>query len=280
MNVPNITHGFVTAAGAQVFYRETGPAHGIPVLLLHGFPSSSHQFRRLMDALGSEYRLIAPDYPGFGHTQVPDDFTCTFERLTDVIEAFVLAKGLERLVLYAFDFGGPVGFRLACRQPQRIAGFIIQNANAYDEGLSPLARDTMHSSPEGLRDLFTLTVTRSQYETGAGRRELLSPDGWTLDQHFLDLPGRQRALGSLILDYPSNVRQYPEWQEWLRAHRPPALILWGRGDVFFTEAGARAYLRDLPQAELHLFDTGHFALEECLPAIAPLIADFLKRNIA
>lgn len=233
-----------------------------------------------MDALGAEYRLIAPDYPGFGHTQASDDFAYTFERLTDVIEAFVLAKGLERFVLYAFDFGGPVGFRLASRQPGRIAGFIIQNANAYDEGLSPLARDTMNASTENLRDLFTLPVTRSQYETGAGHPEWLSPDGWTLDQHFLDLPGRQRAQCSLIQDYPSNVRQYPEWQGWLRDHRPPTLILWGRGDVFFTEAGAHAYLRDVPQAELHLFDTGHFALEECLPAIAPLIASFLKRRIS
>lgn len=272
MKIPHITHGFVEAAGVRVFYRETGPEDGIPLLLLHGFPSGSHQFRRLMDALGTRHRLIAPDYPGFGHTEVPNDFECTFERLTDVIEAFVGAMRLEKFMLYLFDFGGPVGLRLALRHPDRIAGLIIQNANAYLEGLSPLVAD---ATPESLAGLLAPAVTRSQYEIGASRPERIAPDGWILDQHFLESPAHQRAQLSLLHDYPSNVAQYSEWQQWLRDHRPPTLIVWGRRDPFFTEAGARAYLRDLPAAELHLFETGHFALEECLPEIAPLIARFL-----
>lgn len=275
MNLPNITHGFIEAAGVRVFYRETGPDTGIPVLLLHGFPSGSHQFRRLMDALGTEHRLIAPDYPGFGHTEAPENFEYTFERLTDVIEAFVAAKRLEKFVLYLFDFGGPVGLRLALRHPDRIAGLIIQNANAYHEGLSPLVTE---ATPESLAGLLAPAVTRSQYETGASRPEWIAPDGWILDQHFLESPERQRAQLALLHDYPSNVAQYPEWQRWLRDHHPPTLIVWGRGDPFFTEAGAEAYLLDLPEAELHLFETGHFALEECLPEIAPLIARFLEQR--
>jgi len=277
MNIPAITHGFVELKNARVFYRETGPADGLPVLLLHGFPSSSHQFRRLMDALGTRHRLIAPDYPGFGHTETNKDFVYTFEQLTDVLEAFVIAKGLNRFVLYTFDFGGPVGFRLALRNPSRIAGLIVQNANAYAEGLSELARNTINAPAENLRGLLNLQVTRSQYETGASRPESIAPDGWTMDQHFLDLPGRQEAQLSLLLDYKSNVQLYPEWQAWLRQHQPPTLIVWGRSDMFFTEAGARAYLRDLPNAELHLFTTGHFALEECLPEIAPRIDAFLNQ---
>lgn len=277
MEIPRITHGFATVGEVRVFYREAGPADGLPLLLLHGFPSASHQFRRLMDALGTRFRLIAPDYPGFGHTEAPADFEYTFDRLAEVVEGFVTALGLRRFVLYAFDFGGPVGLRLAARRPEAIAGLIVQNANAYAEGLSELARETIGAPAEALGDLFTLPVTRSQYEGGTTDPGSISPDGWTLDQHFLELPGRKEAQLALALDYRSNVARYPEWQAWLREQQPPALILWGRNDAFFPEAGARAYLRDLPAAELHLFETGHFALEERLPEIAPLIAGFMER---
>ncbi|WP_328970088.1 alpha/beta fold hydrolase [Streptomyces sp. NBC_00239] len=283
-SVPRITHRHVDVDGVRVFYRETGPADAPVLLLLHGFPSASHQFRRLMDALGGEFRLIAPDYPGFGHTQAPDTFTYGFERLADVVEGFTEALGLTRFALYVFDFGGPVGFRLAERHPERITGLIVQNANAYDEGLSDAARELVARDRENPDDIdaiagfLTTAGTRFQYETGTGRTELVDPDSWTLDQHFLDLPGRKSAQIDLALDYRSNVERYPAWQSWLRAHRPPALILWGEGDPFFTPPGARAYLRDLPDAALHLFPTGHFALEEHLPEIAPLIADFLRRT--
>lgn len=284
MDIPQVAHRFVEVDGVRVFYREAGP-HDAPVLLLlHGFPSASHQFRRLIDALGSRYRLVAPDYPGFGHTEVPDGFTYSFDALADVIEGFVAAIGLDRFVLYAFDFGGPVGFRVAERHPRWIAGLVVQNANAYDEGLSDAARATIANRPgvpgaeARVAELLLLPVTRGQYEGGTADPALVAPDGWTLDQHLLDRPGRKAAQVALGLDYHTNVERYPAWQQWFRDHRPPTLVVWGRNDPFFPEAGAHAYRADLPEAEVHVFDTGHFALEDHLPVIAPLIADFLDRS--
>ncbi|GAA2353284.1 alpha/beta fold hydrolase [Nonomuraea africana] len=283
--IARTAHRHVDVDGVRVFYRESLPERpdAPALLLLHGFPSASHQFRRLIDVLGSRFRLIAPDYPGFGHTQAPQGFTYSFDRLADITEGFVQRIGLTRYVMYVFDFGAPVGFRLAERHPEQIAGLIVQNGNAYEEGLSAGARDFIALRPQTpgaddtIGDLLTLSGTRGQYESGVARPELIAPDGWTLDQHFLDLPGRKEAQIALAFDYHTNVARYPVWQEWLRSHTPPTLITWGRNDPFFPEPGARAYLRDLPNAELHLFDTGHFALEENLPEIAPLIADFLGR---
>ena len=279
--IPRVVHRFVEVDGVRVFYREAGPADAPTLLLLHGFPSASHQFRRLIDALGNRFHLVAPDYPGFGHTEAPETFPYSFESLTDVVEGFVRALGLRRFALYTFDFGGPVGLGLAVRHPEWITGLVVQNANAYTEGLSELAQGLTANRPgvEGaedrIRDILQLPVTRAQYEGGTADPTTVAPDGWTLDQHFLDRPDRQKAQIALALDYHSNIARYPVWQRWLREHRPRTLVLWGTGDAFFTEAGARAYLRDLPEAELHLFDTGHFALEERLPEIAPLIAEFL-----
>ncbi|SEK69354.1 alpha/beta fold hydrolase [Nonomuraea pusilla] len=288
MSLPPIArtaHRHLDVDGVRVFYRESLPDRpdAPTLLLLHGFPSASHQFRRLIDVLGSRYRLIAPDYPGFGHTRAPDGFTYSFDRLADVTEGFVERLGLTRFVMYVFDFGAPVGFRLAERRPEWIAGLVVQNGNAYEEGLSQGARDFIALRPgtpgaeRTIRELLTPEGTRGQYETGVADPGLLSPDGWTLDQHFLDLPGRKEAQVELAFDYHSNVARYGRWQEWLRTHRPPTLITWGANDPFFPEPGARAYLRDVPDAELHLFDTGHFALEDHLPRIAPLIAAFLDR---
>jgi pimeloyl-ACP methyl ester carboxylesterase len=284
--VPNVAHRRVEIDGIPVFYREAGPADAPVLLLLHGFPSASHQFRRLIDALGTRYRLIAPDYPGFGHSGDPDRSAApySFDRITDTVEGFCLALGLDRFVAYLFDFGGPVGMRLAARRPEWFAGLVVQNANAYEEGLSDLARGMVANRPgvhgaEGrVREILELPVTRGQYEGGTGKPEHIAPDGWTLDQHFLDLPGRKDIQVDLALDYHTNIDRYPEWQEWLRRHQPPTLIVWGSGDAFFPEPGAHAYLRDLPSAEVHVFDTGHFALEEKLPEIAPLIAEFLDRT--
>lgn len=289
--IARIRHRHVDVGGIRVFYRESVPVDpdvDTPVmLLLHGFPSSSHQFRRLIDALGSRYRFIAPDYPGFGHSDVPvsatvgGTFSYTFDRLAEVLEGFVEHMELARFVMYVFDFGAPVGFRLALRHPEWISGLVVQNANAYDEGLSAGARDFIAMRPDdagaekAVRDLLTLAATRGQYEGGTSNPELVAPDGWTLDQHFLDLPHRVQPQIDLAFDYRNNLTRYPEWQAWLHAHNPPTLIVWGRNDPFFPAPGARAYLRDVPAAELHLFDTGHFALEENLPEIAPLIADFL-----
>ncbi|MEU6429506.1 alpha/beta hydrolase [Microbispora sp. NPDC046973] len=287
ITVPRTLHRHVEVGDVRVFYRESVPDEGgddAPVmLLLHGFPSASHQFRRLIDVLGSRYRLIAPDYPGFGHTEAPAGFTYSFDNLAAVMEGFVERLGLTRFVMYVFDFGAPVGFRLATRHPEWIAGLVVQNGNAYEEGLSDGARAFIALRPdvEGdedkVRALLTLEMTRGQYEGGTADPRLVAPDGWTLDQHFLDLPGRKEAQVALAFDYRSNVARYPLWQAWLREHRPPTLITWGRDDMFFPEPGARAYLRDLPDAELHVLDTGHFALEDRLPEIAPLIAAFLDR---
>ncbi|MEU8121678.1 alpha/beta hydrolase [Spirillospora sp. NPDC049024] len=285
LTIARTVHRHVDVGGVRVFYRESLPEReDAPVLLLlHGLPSASHQFRRLIDVLGARYRLIAPDYPGFGHTRAPDGFTYSFDGLADVMEGFVERLGLTRFAMYVFDFGAPVGFRLAERLPERIAGLVVQNGNAYAEGLSDGARDFIALRPgepgaeETVRGLLTPEGTRSQYETGVADPEALAPDGWTLDQHFLDLPGRKEAQVALAFDYHSNVESYDRWQAWLRRHTPPVLIVWGADDPFFPAPGARAYLRDVPDAELHLFDTGHFALETHLREIAPLVAAFLDR---
>lgn len=284
--IARTVHRHIDVGDVRVFFRESVPDRpDAPVLLLlHGFPSGSHQFRRLIDVLGSRYRLIAPDYPGFGRTEAPPDFAYTFDRLADVVEGFVRMLDLTRFVMYVFDFGAPVGFRIAERHPEWIAGLVVQNGNAYAEGLSDAARDFIALRPETpgaldeVRALLTLDGTRMQYEAGVPDPALVAPDGWLLDQHYLDLPGRTEAQIALAFDYRSNVDRYDRWQRWLRTHTPPTLIVWGVGDPFFPEPGARAYLRDLPDAELHLFDTGHFALETHLGEIAPLIADFLDRT--
>jgi putative NADH-flavin reductase/pimeloyl-ACP methyl ester carboxylesterase len=282
--LPRVQHRHVEVDGVRVFYREAGTRTGRPtLLLLHGLPSGSHQFRRLIDALGGEHHVVAPDLPGFGLTETPAGFTYSFEALTDVVEAFVDRIGLGRYVPYVFDYGGPVGLRLAGRQPARVAGLVVQNANAYEAGLSDLARDFAASRPDQpgaadrVRQLLRPEAIRQMYLYGTADTSLVDPAGWTLDQHFLDQPGRDAAQVALALDYHSNVDSYPAWQEWLRTHRPRTLVLWGRHDPFFPEPGAHAYLADLPDAELHLFDTGHFALEEHVPEIAPLVGDFLTR---
>ncbi|MFD0272264.1 alpha/beta fold hydrolase [Streptomyces sp. NPDC127106] len=278
-----VSHRTINVDGVRVAYRESGPADGPVLLLLHGFPTSSHQFARLMDALGdTPYRLIAPDYPGFGRTEAPDGFAYTFDRLADVLEGFTDALGLDRYALYVFDFGAPVGLRLATRRPDRVTGLIVQNGNAYEEGLSDAARAFIalrRAAPgaeDQVRGLFTAEGIRFQYETGVADPALLNPDNQTLDLHYINLPGRKDAQADLAFDYGSNLTHYPAWQAWLRDSRIPVLVVWGAGDPFFTPAGARAYLRDSPEAEVHVFEgAGHFALETHLPAITPLITKFL-----
>lgn len=285
MGLPQVHHRHIDVEGVDVFYRESVPTRpdAPTLLLLHGFPSASHQFRRLIDALGNRYRLLAPDYPGFGNTTAPADFTYTFDRLADITAGFVQRLGLTRFAMYVFDFGAPVGFRLAERHPEWIAGLIVQNGNAYESGLSDAAREFTALRPEQegaeqtIRELLTLSGTRSQYETGVPDPTQLSPESWLLDQYFLDLPGRQAAQVALAFDYKSNLARYPRWQAWLREHRPPTLITWGANDPFFPEPGAHAYLADVPGAELHVFDTGHFALETHAAEIAALTAGFLDR---
>lgn len=285
MSLPLVQHRYLDVDGVNVFYRETVPtrADAPTLLLLHGFPSASHQFRRLIDLLGDRYRMIAPDYPGFGNTTAPADFTYTFDRLADITAGFVQRLGLRHFAMYVFDFGAPIGFRLAERHPEWIAGLVVQNANAYEAGLSDGAREFTALRPDQdgaedtIRELLTLAGTRGQYQTGVSDPSLLSPESWLLDQYFLDLPGRTAAQVALAFDYKSNIARYPAWQSWLRTHTPPTLITWGANDPFFPAPGAHAYLADVPDAELHLFDTGHFALETHVREIAPLIGAFVDR---
>jgi pimeloyl-ACP methyl ester carboxylesterase len=283
-------HRTVTVDGLDIFYREAGPTDAPTLVLLHGFPSASHQYAPLMARLADHVHVVAPDYPGFGHSSAPasshdgGDFVYTFDRLAEVTAAFLDAVGVERFFVYVFDFGAPVGFRIATRHPERIRGVIAQNGNAYEAGLGPNMQPVVKPGPDRLafneqvRAVLSFDTTRAQHLDGVRDGELVDPDAWTLDQHWMDQPGRGPIMLDLLYDYQSNVALYPRWQEWLRTSQPPVLLPWGRNDLFFPEAGARAYLADLPDAELHLLDTGHFALDDHLVEIASLVADFIARH--
>lgn len=272
----------------DVFYREAGPADAPVILLLHGFPSASHMFRDLIPQLADRYRVIAPDLPGFGQTKAPPrgDFTYSFDALADVIEGFVDAIGLERFALYIFDYGAPTGLRLAMKHPERIRAIITQNGNAYEEGFSDqwgpweaYWREPSAANREACRpSLSPDTIRNWQYGTGSDPA-LLSPDGYELDIAYMARPDAEEIQLDLILDYRTNVALYPAFQAYFREHRPPLLAVWGRHDPAFIPAGAEAYGRDLPDAEIHLLDAGHFALETHHREIAAHIRDFLGRKL-
>ncbi len=271
----------------EVFYREAGPKDGPVVLLLHGFPTSSHMYRDLIPELAGRYRVIAPDLPGFGNTVTPPrgKFTYTFDALADVIAAFVDALGLTRYALYIFDYGAPVGLRLALRYPERVSAIVSQNGNAYLEGFSaawtPWETYWREPTPEhrnACRDSLTAdTIKQWQYFNGAPKGRV-SPDGYTLDIAYMARPGADEIQLDLILDYRTNPARYPEFQAYFRKHRPPFLAAWGKNDAHFLPAGAEAYRRDLPEAEIHLLDTGHFALETHAAEIGALMRDFFERK--
>lgn len=278
----------VEVEGLEVFYRESGSPRRPALLLLHGFPSSSHMYRSLLADLGDEYHCVAPDLPGFGLTEspAPGNFDYTFDRLAEIAEAFTRAIGLVRFSLYVFDFGAPVGMRLATADSARIGSLIVQNGNMYEEGLAPSFEPLYEywkdraAHEDTVRGILTAEVTRFQYTEGVRDIERLAPEAWTLDQHFLELPGRKEAMLDLFYDYRTNVERYPEWQSYLREHRPPTLVMWGRNDPYFTLAGAEAIQRDVPQAVVHLLDTGHFALEDHGAFIASEIRSFLPAPTA
>jgi pimeloyl-ACP methyl ester carboxylesterase len=273
----------------EVFYREAGPADGPVVLLLHGFPTASHMFRDLIPELAGAYRIIAPDLPGFGNTVAPPRgrFTYSFDNLANVMAGFVDALGLKRYALYIFDYGAPVGLRLAMRFPDRVSAIVSQNGNAYAEGLSDAWepwraywRDPTPEHREACRvSLAPETIREWQYFNGTDRTRV-SPDGYTLDIAYMARAGADEIQLDLILDYRSNVALYPEFQAYFRAYLPPLLAAWGGNDAHFLPAGAEAYARDLPDAEIRLLDTGHFALETHAPEIGALMRDFLSRNSA
>jgi pimeloyl-ACP methyl ester carboxylesterase len=271
--------------GTEVFYREGGDPAAPTLLLLHGFPSSSAQYEQLIERLEDRYHLVAPDYPGFGQSP-PLDGETTFDRIAHVIDEFGEAKGIESCSLYMFDFGAPVGFRIATWHPERVQGLVLQNGNAYEVGLGPGMQalrpywDDRAGNEAAVRGFLQLEATRSQYVDGVADPAIVNPDLWELDQRYLELPGRDRVMLDLLYDYQNNVKLYPRWHEYMRASKPPALLPWGQNDAFFPPEGARAYLADLPDAELHLLDTGHFATATHSDEIARLISDFLEKRVA
>nr|WP_223861509.1 alpha/beta hydrolase [Geminicoccus harenae] len=275
--------------GVDLFYREAGPADGPVVLLLHGFPTSSHMFRNLIPLLADRYRVIAPDYPGFGQSAAPDraSFSYGFGHFADLVDGLLGKLGAKSYAMYVMDYGAPVGYRLALKHPERVSGLIVQNGNAYEEGLGAFWDEIKAYWASGsaerrqvLADQVTLEAIKFQYTDGVRDVTRISPDNWVHDQALLDRPGNREIQLDLFYDYRTNVQLYPQIQAFFRDRRPPTLIVWGENDQIFAAAGAHAYLRDLPDAELHLLDTGHFALEDKLDEIAPLIHDFLDRKIA
>ncbi|MCH9654562.1 MAG: alpha/beta hydrolase [Planctomycetes bacterium] len=287
-NTTQVQHHTVKVGDLDLFYREAGPANAPTILLLHGFPTSSHMFRNLIPALSDKYHVIAPDYPGFGNSSAPpvDKFDYSFANLANVMEQFTEELKLDKYSLYLMDYGAPIGFRLAVRHPERVDTLIIQNGNAYDEGLDnkfwePIKaywKKPTQEQGKKLRSLLTLGATKWQYTHGVRNTNTISPDTWGHVQPLLDRPGNQEIQLALFYSYGSNPGHYPEWQEYLRTHQPPTLIVWGKNDQIFPDAGAYPYKRDLKNLEFHLLDTGHFALEEDGPTIAGLMRSFLCRQ--
>jgi len=270
--------------GVKVFYREAGPADGPALLLLHGFPSASHMFRELIPLLADRFRLVAPDLPGFGQSDMPprSNFTYTFDHLAEIMSRFTEVVDLKRFAVYVFDYGAPTGFRIAVNHPERITAIISQNGNAYEEGLSegwnPIRAYWQEPSPahrEALRVFLTPETTRWQYTHGVIDQSAVSPDGLSLDNFYLARPGADEIQLDLFGDYKSNVALYPTFQHYFRTHRPPFLAVWGKNDPFFLPPGAEAFKRDIPDAVIRFFDTGHFALETHAADIAAAIRDFL-----
>ena len=275
--------------GINIFYREAGAADAPAVVLLHGFPTSSHMFRNLIPVLAHRYRVIAPDYPAFGQSGTPDrrGFTYSFARFAELMDGLLNQLDVARYALYVQDYGAPVGYRLALRHPERITALVVQNGNAYEEGLkqfwNPIKAywaDGSQAHREALRAGLTLAATKSQYLDGVRDPSRVAPDAWLHDQALLDRPGIDQIMLDLFKDYGSNVALYPQFQAFFRSRKPPTLIVWGKNDGIFPADGAHPYLRDLPDAELHLLDTGHFALEDKGDEISLLMLDFLDRKLA
>lgn len=286
---PVVHHRTIEADGLKIFYRESGPKDAPVVLLLHGFPTSSHMYRDLIPQLAGRYRVIAPDLPGFGFSEAParGTYPYTFDALAQTVERFTDALGLDRYALYVFDYGAPVGLRLAMSRPERVTALISQNGNAYEEGLSsgwePLQRYWREPTPahrDALRQILTLESTQWQYTHGSPDPSVIAPETWTLDQSLLDRPGMTEIQLDLFADYRSNVALYPHFQAYFRERRPPTLAVWGRNDPYFLPAGAEAFRRDNPDAEVRLVDGGHFALETHLSEISVILLEFLDRTLA
>jgi pimeloyl-ACP methyl ester carboxylesterase len=281
-------HRYIAIDGRRVFYREAGDSSAPAVLLLHGFPSSSHMFRDLIPLLADRFHVVAPDLPGFGLSDAPDrtTFRYTFDNLATLIDRFTEAIALPRYAIYVFDYGAPVGFRLALAHPDRVTAIVSQNGNAYEEGLSDgwnaiqrYWKEPSETNRAALRKFLTPESTKWQYLHGTPDETLVAPEAYLLDSAFLARPGNDEIQLDLFLDYASNVRLYPRFQEYFRTKRPPLLAVWGKNDPFFLPPGAEAFKRDNPRAEVRLLDTGHFALETHVGEIAAAIREFLGRTL-
>ena len=287
-NLNTTMHKTIEIDGLDIFYREAGKPNAATILLLHGFPTSSHRFRNLIPVLANEFHLIAPDYPGFGASSMPkvDEFEYSFDKLADIVEKLTIKLDLPQYFLYLMDYGAPVGYRLAAKYPNKVLGLIVQNGNAYEEGLAdfwqPIKAYWQDKTPENaqvLADNFlTLEATKWQYTNGVRNPEAIAPDNWFHDQYLLDRPGNKEIQLELFYSYGTNPTLYPQWQEYFRQFQPPTLIVWGKGDYIFPEEGAHPYKRDLKNLEFHILDTGHFALEEDLELIANYIGNFVHSN--
>jgi pimeloyl-ACP methyl ester carboxylesterase len=279
----------VNVEGLDIFYREAGDARSPKLVLLHGYPASSHQYRNLIPALAARFHVVAPDYPGFGNSSAPDprEFSYTFDRLSEITEAWLAKIGFTRFGLYVQDYGGPVGFRVVTRRPDWLEWLIIQNSNAYEVGFTAAWDGLRHAywkarTPEAEKPLEAFVepaTVKAIYLHGHKRPELISPDNWNMDAALLARPNQRRIQMDLFYDYRKNVALYPEWQAFLKKRQPKTLILWGQDDIFFTREGGEAYLRDLPRAELHRLDSGHFAVEDSTPAIAEAMIAFHAREL-
>lgn len=285
-----VWHRTVQVDNVEIFYRESGAKDAPVIVLLHGFPTDSHMFRNLIPKLAEQYHVIAPDYPGYGRSSTPSvkDFAYSFDNLARIMDKFIDALKLSKFSLYVMDYGAPIGFRIAAKNPERIQSLIVQNGNAYEEGLDndfwkpfrPFWKEKSDQNAAPLKPLFELDATKWQYHTGVRDIAAISPDGWVHDQAGLDRPGNKDIQLELFYSYGSNPPLYPQWQEYFRTHQPPMLIVWGKNDQIFPAAGAEPYKRDLKNLEFHLFDTGHFALEEDGEEIGNLIVEFLGRVVA
>jgi pimeloyl-ACP methyl ester carboxylesterase len=279
----------VTVDGLEVFYREDGEERAPKLVLLHGYPASSHQYRDLIPALAQRFHVIAPDYPGFGNSAAPDPrhFSYTFDRLSEITEALLAKLGFSRFGLYVQDYGGPVGFRIVTRRPEWLDWLIVQNSNAYEVGFTAAWDGLRHAywkqrTPEVEKQLEALmdpATIRQIYLHGHARPELISPDSWNMDSALIARPNQRRIQFDLFYDYRTNVTRYGEWQDFLKTRQPKTIIFWGQDDLFFTREGGEAYLRDLPGAELHRLASGHFATEDCGSYIAEKMIAFHARQV-
>ncbi len=276
--------------GLNIFYREAGRPDNPKLVLLHGFPASSHQYRNLIPALADRFHVVAPDYPGFGNSDMPDpaEYSYTFDQISEVMEAFLRSKDFTHFGLYMQDYGGPIGFRILTRNPDWLQWLIIQNTNAYEVGFTAAWEGFRNAlwknrTPETERPLMAfleLAAIQTVYLHGHKQPELISPDNWNMDFRFMERPHARQVQMDLFYDYRTNVTLYPAWQEFLRSHQPKTIIFWGQNDIFFTRAGGEAYLQDLPGAQMHRLDSGHFAVEDCLDYIAAQMHRFYNEEVA